>query len=151
MASGLLDSTSQMAETRMVPMFLSVGLYSVNSGESPVLFGGTSGPKKVDILPVMLCNGGSDAHVEKSIPSISGFWPAEAGKLDEWPYYYYGYSNSGWKHLQQEFTWLQPPTPVVRRVFLEFGEEENGIERIDVNLLDAEFSEGRGFELGLRA
>jgi len=116
--TGLLEPTQQMGSARMVPLFMSAGFFSVATGEAPVQ--NSALPNKVDFLPVMLANGGSDAHVDKSIPSISGFWPAESGKCDRWEYYYYGNVDpyQGFKHLQQEHTWVQTPTAEQYRVFL---------------------------------
>ncbi|MHC4579591.1 MAG: hypothetical protein ACYTFD_18690, partial [Planctomycetota bacterium] len=112
-ASGLLDATAQMAEPRMVPLFLAGGLFSIDGGAPPVLLN-TAMPKQIDLLPVLLANGGSDAHNRKSIPSISGFWPAESNKEVRW--YYFG--TQAWKHAQQETTWIQAPNPDHTRVFL---------------------------------
>ena len=110
--SGLLDATAQMAEARMVPLFLSGSLYSVNTGEAPRRLSGI--PLNVDLLPVMLPNGGSDAHNNKGIPSISGTRPAESNKETRW--YYIG--TEAWKHSQQEVQWLQAPNKSHARVFL---------------------------------
>jgi len=116
--TGLLDSTAAMGEGLMVPMFGQAGFLEGSTGAIAKLLANGGLPHKVDILPVLLANGGSDAHVDKSIPSVSGVWPAEAGKLDAWVYYYYGYTNRGWKHMQQEATWIQTPTPEHTRIYL---------------------------------
>jgi hypothetical protein len=102
---GLLDATAQMGETRMVPMFLAASLYTIETGAQAKRF--TALPKQIDLLPVMLCNGGSDTHNRKSIPSISGFWPAESNRESNFGY---DRDNRGWKHLQQEQVWAQPNT-----------------------------------------
>jgi len=116
--TGLLEPTQQMGEARMVPLFTAAGFFTVATGETPVQ--NSALPVNVDFLPLMLSNGGSDAHVDKSIPSVSGFWPAESDKDDRWEYYYYGGVDpyQGFKHLQQEVTWIQTPTPQQYRVFL---------------------------------
>jgi hypothetical protein len=112
--SGLLDETRQIGEPRMVPMFLSAGLFSLDQGTAPQLFN-TSVPATLDLLPIMLPNGGSDAHNRKSIPSISGFWPAESGKESNWDYLG---ATRAWNHLQQETVWAQAPNAAQSRVFL---------------------------------
>ena len=115
-ASGLLDATAQMGEARMVPMFLASTLVKGSTGEQPEIVGAMS--PTADLLPLMLANGGSDANVDKSGPSIAGFWPAESNKQDRWWYYYYGYNEQAFKHLQQETCWIQTPTGNHARVFL---------------------------------
>jgi len=110
--SGLVGASSQTTEGRMVPMMLDATLFSVNTGEKPTVE--TNLPSKFDILPVMIPNGGEDAHVNKGMPSVTGFWPAEAGKEDFWNYRI----NHAWQHSQQEFTWLQMPGAEQRRVYL---------------------------------
>jgi len=116
--TGLVSPTEQMGEARMVPLFTAAGFFTVATGEVPQL--NTALPAKVDFLPVMLANGGSDGHVDKSIPSVSGFWPAESDRDDVFEYYYYGNTDpyQGFKHFQQEHTWIQTPTPQQYRVFL---------------------------------
>jgi len=116
--TGLLSASAQMGEARMVPLFTAAGFYTVATGEVPQR--NTALPAKVDFLPVMLANGGSDAHVDKSIPSVSGFWPAESNRNDMFEYYYYGNTDpyQGFKHFQQEHTWIQTPTSQQYRVFL---------------------------------
>ena len=65
--TGLLSATDQMSEGRMVPIFLAAGVYrSGSDGASERI---SAVPQQIDLLPVMLANGGSDAHVDKSIPS----------------------------------------------------------------------------------
>ncbi len=110
--SGLADATAQMAEARMVPLFLSGSVYSVNTGEAPQRMSAL--PLNIDLLPVMIPNGGSDAHNNKAIPSISGTRPAESNKETRW--YYFG--TEAWKHSQQEVQWLQAPSASHARVFL---------------------------------
>ncbi|MHC4491531.1 MAG: hypothetical protein ACYTDU_07900 [Planctomycetota bacterium] len=112
--SGLLDDTKQIGEPRMVPMFLSAGLFSIDAGPAPQLFS-TDVPSTIDLLPIMLPNGGSDAHNRKSIPSISGFWPAESSKEPDWDYLG---ATRAWNHLQQETVWAQAPNAAQTRVFL---------------------------------
>ena len=36
-------------------------------------------------------------------------------------------------------------------VFIDFGGRENGVDRLSVRLLEADFAEGRGFDLAERA
>jgi hypothetical protein len=115
-ATGLLDSTAQMAEVRMTPIMLAAGLFSVDTGKTPVRFAGL--PTQFDTLPVLLVNGGSDNHNRMSIPQIRGYWPAEQNKETQW-YYYAGLgADQAWKHLQQEFTWIQSPDANHTRVFM---------------------------------
>ena len=114
--SGLADMDDQIDENRMVPMFLEAALYETDTGSPPGLLDLGDMPKTADILPVILTHGGSDSHVDKSIPSISGFWPAEAGKLDRWSTT--KQSQNNWRHLQQEHTWIQLPDDTHTRVFL---------------------------------
>jgi len=116
--SGLLNGAAAMSEAKMAPLMLAAGLYRSVSG--PERFAPSSMPAEIDFLPVLLAHGGSDAHVDKSIPSISGFWPAESNLNDRWEYYSYGSVSPylGWKHLQQELTWIQTPAPEQYRVFL---------------------------------
>ncbi|MHC5049636.1 MAG: hypothetical protein ACYTGK_03370, partial [Planctomycetota bacterium] len=113
--SGLLDDTAQMAERRMVPMFQSAGLYRTNADGQAELFH-SSLPTKFDLLPILLPNGGSDAHNRKSIPSVSGAWPAESNS--EWSWFYAYYGGRAWNHLQQETVWAQAPNADQSRVFL---------------------------------
>ncbi|MHC5044770.1 MAG: hypothetical protein ACYTGI_20615, partial [Planctomycetota bacterium] len=114
--SGLLDDTAQMQEPRMVPMFLSAGIFKTNADGQPELFD-SSVPTKIDLLPILLPNGGSDAHNRKSIPSVSGTWPAESG--NEWNWHYEGSGREwGWNHLQQEVVSAQAPNAAQSRVFL---------------------------------
>ena len=112
-ATGLMDSTNQMAQVLMTPILLAAGLFTVETGKTPVFH--SSLPAQMDILPVLLPNGGSDTHTRKSIPSISGYWPAESNKE---PYWSYQFGNEAWKHSQQELTWLQAPNAAQSRVFL---------------------------------
>jgi len=110
--TGLEDPTGQMGLARNVPIALAAGVFSVETGKTPVR--NTALPIAFDILPVMLANGGEDENVNKGIPSLSGFWPAESNKETGW-------IRSGfnaWQHLQQEFIWVQTPTPQHLRVFL---------------------------------
>ncbi|MHC4931559.1 MAG: hypothetical protein ACYTGV_05140, partial [Planctomycetota bacterium] len=116
--SGLLDESAQMGEALMVPMFLEAGFFRAVTSEEPQPLSTTEVPVTVDILPVMLANGGSDAHVDKSIPSVSGVWPAESSHLNRWAYYFRGAVETAWKHLQQETTWIQTPTPEQARIYL---------------------------------
>ncbi|HEX5135740.1 MAG TPA: hypothetical protein VFY93_02125 [Planctomycetota bacterium] len=111
--TGLLDSTAQMATPLMTPILLAAGLFTVETGKTPVYQ--SAMPAQFDILPVLLPNGGSDAHNRKSIPSVSGYWPAESNKE---PYWRYTGVNEAWKHSQQELTWLQAPNPAQSRVFM---------------------------------
>ncbi len=110
--SGLADAAAQMAEPRMTPILLAAGLFTAETEEPPALHG--SLPVRFDTLPVMLANGGSDAHNRMSIPQVRGFWPAESNKEARWDVS----GNQAWKHLQQEFTWLQAPDKEHTRVFL---------------------------------
>ena len=110
--SGLHNPGQQTAESRMVPMMLDATLFSVNTGEDPTVDGNL--PAKFDILPVAIANGGEDENVNKGIPSVSGFWPAEAGKEDLWDFR----NQRAWRHSQQELNWLQMPGTEARRVFL---------------------------------
>jgi hypothetical protein len=110
--SGLSDAAAQMAEPRMTPILLAAGLFTAATGKQPLRYGGL--PVQIDTLPVMLPNGGSDAHNRMSIPQVRGYWPAESGKEPRWEVY----GNQAWKHLQQEFTWLQAPDEAHTRVFL---------------------------------
>jgi hypothetical protein len=117
--NGLLDGTFMMSNVQMTPLMLAAGLFTVSTGSPPQLQTGTATqplPVQMDILPVMLPNGGSDAHNRMSIPQVRGFWPAESNKQAEW--LYYGYADEAWKHLQQEWTWLQSPASTQERVFL---------------------------------
>ncbi len=109
--SGLEDSVAQLAEARMVPMFSQSSLHQVESGKASEFKSFL--PANIDILPVLLANGGTDAHTLKTVPSISGFWPAEAGSELRWS----ATSTTAYAHLQQEFTWISAPTHN-RRVFL---------------------------------
>jgi hypothetical protein len=108
----------------MVPMMLAVGLFAIETGKPPVRFGGAAGlgsfslPTNFDTLPVLLAHGGSDGHNRSSIPQIRGFWPPEANKEGQWPYYSGLQTDQAWTHLQQEFTWIQSPDSQQRRVFL---------------------------------
>ena len=113
--SGLLDDTAQMAEPRMVPMFQSAGLFKTNAEGQAELFH-SSLPTKMDLLPILLPHGGSDAHNRKSIPSVSGFWPAESNS--EWAWFYASFGSKAWNHLQQETVWAQAPNADQSRVFL---------------------------------
>jgi len=110
--TGLADAVAQMAEPQMTPILLAAGLFATETGHSPALFGGL--PVRIDTLPVMLTNGGSDAHNRMSIPEVRGFWPAESGQEARWD----ATGNQAWKHVQQEFTWLQAPDAEQSRVFL---------------------------------
>ncbi len=112
-ATGLLDSTAQMAQGLMTPILLAAGIFTVETGKTPVFH--SSLPAQMDILPVLLVNGGSDTHNLKSIPSISGYWPAESNKEPYWTYYW---GNEAWKHSQQELTWVQAPNASHARVFM---------------------------------
>jgi len=114
-STGLLDSSAQMATPLMTPILLAAGLFTVETGKTPVYQ--SAMPAQFDILPVLLPNGGSDAHNRKSIPSISGYWPAESNKEPYWRANG-GALNEAWKHCQQELTWLQAPNPAHSRVFM---------------------------------
>jgi hypothetical protein len=113
--NGLAD-TAQMSEPRMVPIMLGVGLFSVGTGQSPVR--NAEFPTSVDILPVLMPHGGTDTHNRMSQPQVRGFWPAEANKEAQWFYYPSLGTDQGWKHLQQEFTWLQSPDADHTRVLM---------------------------------
>ncbi len=115
-ATGLMDSTNQMAEPRMTPIFLAAGLFAVDTGMTPVRFSAL--PTNFDILPVLLPNGGTDAHNRTSIPQIRGYWPAESNKETQWHYYPGAGADQAWKHCQQEFTWIQSPDANHWRVFM---------------------------------
>jgi hypothetical protein len=110
-----LAADDQMSEQRMVPMILAAGLFSVETGKTPVRFAGL--PTNIDTLPVLLANGGTDSHIETAVPQIRGFWPAESNKETQWNYYTTT-TDEGWSHMQQEFTWVQSPDSQHRRVFL---------------------------------
>lgn len=110
--TGLADATAQMAEPQMTPILLASGLFAGETGRTPLLFPGLGA--QLDTLPVMLPNGGSDAHNRMSNPQVRGFWPAESNKEPRWDVS----GNQSWKHLQQEFTWLQAPDQAHSRVFL---------------------------------
>jgi hypothetical protein len=112
--TGLADSTAQMAQALMSPLVLATGIFSIETGKAAVYH--SSVAPQMDILPVLLPNGGSDTHNRKSIPSISGYWPAEANKEPYWNYQ--GGANEAWKHCQQELTWVQVPNPSHARVFM---------------------------------
>ena len=112
-ASGLLDQSNVNSEARMVPMFLEAQLFRATTGEpTPEVLKGL--PPKADILPIGIPNGGSRLNLNKSHATIQGFWPAEAGKENDW--YYQG--NRAWRHNQQELTWLQIPNKEQTRVFM---------------------------------
>ncbi|MCI0635432.1 MAG: hypothetical protein L0206_16180, partial [Actinobacteria bacterium] len=111
--TGLLDSSAQMAQALMTPILLAAGLFTVETGKLPVFH--SSLPPQMDILPVLLVNGGSDTHNRKSIPSISGYWPAESNKE---PFWNVTTANEAWKHCQQELTWVQAPNASQARVFM---------------------------------
>lgn len=113
--TGLLDASAQIAEPRNTPMFLAAGFFTVDTGKTPVR--NADLPVQFDILPVGLANGGSDEFVDKSIPSVSGFWPAEASKEAM----FYNSTSAAWQHLQQEVTWIQLPNHF--RMYL-FGETQ---------------------------
>jgi len=115
--TGLLDSTIQTGEQRMVPMMLAIGLYTVETGQLPQQCSAL--PDQFDFLPVMIINGGSDDHNRKSIPSITGFWPAESNFANAFVYN----SQRAWGHVQQELVWAQVPNDTHRRVFF-WGETE---------------------------
>jgi hypothetical protein len=115
-ATGLLDSATAMAEPRMVPLLLAVGLFSIDATGTPVRHPGL--PTNFDIMPVLIPNGGTEAATNMSIPQIRGYWPAEAGQERQW-YYYPGLgADQAWKHCQQEFTWVQAPDADHTRVFV---------------------------------
>jgi hypothetical protein len=114
--TGLIDSSNQMAEPRMVPLLQSVGLFSVDTGKSPVR--NANLPITMDILPVIMPHGGTDTHNQMSQPQLRGYWPAESNKEVQWFYYPSLGTDQGWKHLQQEFTWLQCPDAQQRRVYM---------------------------------
>jgi hypothetical protein len=113
-ASGLLDEAKQKAEQRMVPMFQAAGVFTMDASGQPQIFSGL--PNEIDLLPILLPNGGSDAHNRKSIPSVSGAWPAESAS--EWAWFYGGRGPRAWNHLQQENVWAQAPNASQSRVFL---------------------------------
>ena len=111
--NGLLDSTASFAEARMVPMFLQAQLFRATTGvPTPEILPGL--PPRADILPIGIAHGGERVNVNKSIPTLQGFWPAEAGKENDW-----GRSgNRAWRGNQQELTWLQTPNEKQTRVFM---------------------------------
>ncbi|MEE8105796.1 MAG: hypothetical protein V3T86_09710 [Planctomycetota bacterium] len=113
--SGLASPSTQMGDPRNVPLAMAGGLFRGRTGSPPELY--TSLPPAWDILPVMLAHGGDDEHLDKSRPSISGFWPAESNSELNWN----PNADRAWAHLQQEFTWVQLQSQ--RRVFL-WGETE---------------------------
>jgi hypothetical protein len=110
-----LNADDQMTEQRMVPMLLAAGLFSVETGKTPVRFAGM--PTNFDTLPLLLPNGGTDSHNQMSVPQVRGFWPAEANKETQFNSQTTA-TDEGWSHLQQEFTWLQSPDASQSRVFL---------------------------------
>ncbi|HEX5138448.1 MAG TPA: hypothetical protein VFY93_15850, partial [Planctomycetota bacterium] len=112
---GLADS-AQMSEPRMVPIMLGVGLFSVDTGKTPQR--NAQLPATFDILPVLMPNGGTDTHNRMSQPQVRGFWPAESDREVQWFYYPSLGTDQAWKHLQQEFTWLQCPDAEQRRVYM---------------------------------
>ncbi|MHC4952383.1 MAG: hypothetical protein ACYTGZ_00710 [Planctomycetota bacterium] len=116
-AGGLNDTAAQTAESRMVPQFLDSTLFRSTTGEAPSRIKGPTSaelPPKFDILPVGIPNGGERVNVNKSIATIGGFWPGEAGKETVWDYR----GVKAWRHLKQEMTWIQIPDQEQRRVFL---------------------------------
>jgi len=110
--TGLADAVAQTAEARMTPILLAAGLFTAATGGAPEL--DRDLPVQLDTLPVLLANGGSDAHNRMSIPQVRGYWPAESNKEPRWDVA----GNQAWKHLQQEMTWLQAPDAEGTRVFL---------------------------------
>ncbi len=110
--TGLADALAQTAEPRMTPILLAAGLFTAGTGSAPAL--DRDLPVQIDTLPVLLANGGSDAHNRMSIPQVRGYWPAESNKEPRWDVA----SSQAWKHLQQEMTWLQAPDAERTRVFL---------------------------------
>jgi len=122
---GLESPSTQQALLRNVPIALAAGLFQLETGKLPALYDPL--PRAFDILPVMLPHGGDDEHLDKSIPSVSGQWPAESNKETVW--LTSGYA--AWQHCQQEFTWIQTPGPQHRRVFL-WG--ETLIKQFDPNV-----------------
>jgi len=111
--NGLLDATGAASEARMVPMFLQAQLFRATTGTpTPEILKGL--PPRADILPIGIANGGERVNVNKSIPTIQGFWPAEAGKEIDWG----NAGNRAWRANQQELTWLQTPNEDQTRVFM---------------------------------
>ncbi|MCK6461448.1 MAG: hypothetical protein L6Q95_16330, partial [Planctomycetes bacterium] len=96
----------------MAPLLLAAGLFSAETGRPPARDGAL--PVRLDTLPVMPCNGGSDAGNRLSIPQVRGFWPAESGKEPRWD----ATGHQAWKHVQQELTWLEAPDAHRTRVLL---------------------------------
>ncbi len=111
--SGILDLTAALAEPRMTPLFQQAAIFRTDTG-SPAGLINSAIPGMLDVIPVLIPNGGSKSHVDKSIPSITGFWPAESGSDDQWD----GRADSALRHLQQEFVWLQANNKSHARVFL---------------------------------
>jgi hypothetical protein len=138
-ANGLLDATGSNSEARMTPIFLQAQLFGATTGETKaaVLKGL---PPKADILPVGIPNGGSRLNLNKAEPTIQGFWPAEAGKEEDW--YYYG--NRAFRHNQHELTWLQVPNKEQTRVFM-WGETD--IKQWQSSLSPGSYMYGRRYQV----
>jgi hypothetical protein len=113
-ASGLIDPAVQTGDNLMVPLFTSTALFTADTGETPVESSVMS--DEVDILPVLISHGGGAVHNIRSAPSVGGYDPAEAGHE---PHYARRTNGRGaWRHYQQEFTWVQDPSPAGRKVFM---------------------------------
>ena len=116
--SGLLEPEDQMAGALMCPLFTKAGVFAKRGSAAAVPLDDTDVPNTIDFIPILIANGGSDAHVNKSIPSISGFYPPESNSSPSWNYYYYDGAKTSWKHFQQECTWIQVPDDNHTRVYL---------------------------------
>ncbi len=110
--TGLVEPLAQMGEPHMAPLLLAAGLFATETGHRPAPAGAL--PVQLDTLPVMLCNGGSDAGNRMSIPQVRGFWPAESNKETRWD----ATGQQAWKHVQQELTWIEAPDAERTRVLL---------------------------------
>ncbi|MEM9304989.1 MAG: hypothetical protein AAGE01_22950, partial [Pseudomonadota bacterium] len=109
---GLLEGDDQKDTGTMVPMFIASTVFSAQSGSDPVM--DTNLPTQFDILPVAIPNGDTGAKANKNIPSVGGYWPAEAGSEGFWG----TIGNFAWTDTQQELTWIQIPDASQTRVFL---------------------------------
>ncbi len=111
--AGVIENATAIVEPRMAPLFQSSSIFRTETGKAAGLVNSAI-PGALDVIPVLIPNGGSKSHVDKSHPSITGFWPAEAGSEDEWDWG----ADGAWRHLQQEFVWLQANNKSHARVFL---------------------------------
>lgn len=137
-SSGLLEFGDQISEARMVPAFFEVGLFEVETGTTPVQ--NAEFPSAVDIFPVAIPNGSSAAQIDKSRPSVAGFWPAEAGKETKWG----DRGNAAWRHSQQEFTWLQMNDAAHTRVYL-WGETQ--VKKWNPSVGNGVYYHGRRYQI----